>query len=82
MKLPRMRTIPATHKLLKEIDPQTEVSQHFIRQLVLQGLVKYCMTGNKYLINFDNLMDYFENPDRDSGLVEDNSEFGKIRAVK
>lgn len=78
-RIPRMRTIEASYELLKQYDPSTSVSKHFIRQLVLSGKVKYCMAGSRYLIHFDSLLEYFNNPH-----IDDESEdaHGTIQAVK
>ncbi len=43
--------------------------------------IPHCMSGGKYLVNFDDLLEYFKNPDRNLEETTE-SEYGKIRMVK
>lgn len=56
MNTPRMRTIPQAYLELKNIDPNTAVTERAIRKLVNDGAIPYFKIGNKTLINFDLLL--------------------------
>lgn len=58
IKIAKMRTIKKCLQLIKEIDPDTAVSEWFIRQLCNSGKITYDKSGNKSLVNFDSLLDY------------------------
>ena len=45
---------------LKNIDPNTAVSKHYIRQLIISNKIPYRKAGNKYLFDFDRLVEYFD----------------------
>lgn len=81
-KIPKMRTIEGSYALLKKYDPNTSISKHFIRQLVLNKKVKHCMSGGKYLLNFDSLLEYLSNPPNDEDNLSQSLEYGKIRPIK
>lgn len=53
-----MRILKEAVLELKEIDPQTSVTEYFIRQLALQGKILSIRAGRKRLINFDSLLEY------------------------
>jgi len=75
----RIRTISGCVEELKKLDPHTQVSRNFVRNLVLSGKVKFVRAGSKYLVQFDDLLRYLNSPD-----VERNefAEYGKIRPIK
>ena len=56
--MPRMRTIQEAAAELKKTDPNTAVTPHAIRQLVLSGAIPHIRAGKKYLINMKNLENY------------------------
>lgn len=58
MEVARMRTIRQCVHELKLLDPDTAVSEWFIRCLCKDGKVKHFMTGTKVLVNFDDLIRY------------------------
>lgn len=58
----RMRTITKTIEYLKEKDPESAISEWWIRQMVRTGQLKHHKAGNKYLINLDYLEEYLKNP--------------------
>lgn len=60
----RYRTINATIKELKEIDPNTCLSTHFIRCLCSSKKVISLTAGNKVLVNFDDLLNYLQKGER------------------
>lgn len=60
----RYRTINATIKELKEIDPNTCISTYFIRCLCNSKKVLSLTAGNKVLVNFDDLLNYLQKGER------------------
>jgi hypothetical protein len=68
---PRMRTIPESSTLLKEMDENTAITKCAIRRLVLDGKIKSVKAGRKILINFDNLLEYLANPIQDDDPEEE-----------
>lgn len=70
--LPKMATINECAKTVK-------LAKYHIRQLVLQGKVKYVKTGKKYLINLNSLIEYLNNGETQTETEDNNT--SKIRKV-
>lgn len=60
--LPRMRTIKECIHELKAADPQTAVTEYFLRDLINSGELPVIRAGRKILINIDTLSRFLENP--------------------
>nr|DAH08910.1 MAG TPA: Protein of unknown function (DUF1580) [Caudoviricetes sp.] len=60
MPIPRMRLLKEAAEEIKAVDPNTAVTQCFIRRLALDGKVKSVMAGRKRLINLDDLLQYLD----------------------
>lgn len=58
----RVRTIRETANIIKEMDPDTQLTEKTIRKMVSEGTIPSLKTGNKYLINVDKLIEMFETP--------------------
>lgn len=56
-RVPRMRTSSKVVAEIKALDPDSEVTEYFVRQLVKDGTVKPTWAGNKALINLDDVLD-------------------------
>lgn len=56
--MPRMRTISEAAAELKQADPNTAITPHAVRKLVLTGEVPHIKAGKKRLINMDILERY------------------------
>ncbi len=56
--MPKMRTIQEAYNELKKIDPETAVTPHAIRKLVLSGEIPHIKAGKKYLVNMQILENY------------------------
>ena len=56
-RIPRMRTAPKIVAEIKALDPGSEVTEYFVRQLVKDGAVRPTWAGNKALINLDDVLD-------------------------
>ncbi len=54
--IPRMRTAPKIVAEIKALDPDSEVTEHYIRQLIKAGTVPVVWAGNKALINLDDVL--------------------------
>ena len=55
--IPRMRTVSKIVAEIKALDPGSEVTEYYIRQLVKEGTVSALWAGNKALINLDDVLD-------------------------
>ena len=56
--MPRIRTIEKAYDEIKRIDPETCITKHFIKNLIIEGVIPHRKTGNRYLIDLDNLIIY------------------------
>jgi len=54
----RLRTISKAYQLIKELDPETDISKYLIRKLAEQEKISLTRTGNKVLVDVDSIMDY------------------------
>lgn len=52
-----MRTAAKIVSEIRAADPDTEVSEYYIRQLVKEGAIPVVWAGNKALINLDDVLD-------------------------
>lgn len=55
--IPRMRTAAKIVAEIKALDPDTEVTEFYIRQLAKEGTVPVVWAGRKALINLDDVLD-------------------------
>ena len=61
-KIPIVLTVKdAVHKI-KEDCPNTAVTEHYLRQLIRDGVLPNLRAGNKQLINLDVLIEYLTDP--------------------
>lgn len=56
--LPRYRTIQQCLLEIKKIDKESAISEFLIRSLCNRQRIAHIKTGNKSLINLDNLLQY------------------------
>ena len=54
----RMRTLPATMKVIREADPDTAITPWALRNMVLSGEIPTVLVGRKRLIDVDKLPEY------------------------
>lgn len=72
----RMRFARQALEELKREDPETKVTEHYIRHLIKTGAVPSVTVGkNRRLINYDKLLLYLENAEREE------TEIGGIRKI-
>ena len=58
MAIPRMRTAPGVLEAIREEDPETELTEHYIRYLIRAELVPVLKVGKKKLVSVDDVMEY------------------------
>lgn len=57
--LSRVRTIPGAAKMPREIDPGCAVTGATVRRAVASGAIHHVSSGNRTLVNFDDVIAYF-----------------------
>lgn len=56
--MPRMRTAPGVLKIIKEKDPDTEVTLNFLRVLIRTNKIRVTTFGRKKLVDADAVIEY------------------------
>ena len=56
--MPRMRTAPGVLEVIKETDPNTEVTLSYLRRLIASGKVPVVSMGSKKLVDADMMIEY------------------------
>jgi len=79
MALARMRTIRQCYEYFKEQDPESCISEYYLRSLVKQNKVPVFHAGRKQLVNLDKLIDYLNS---DAAAYDEIQSYGKIRRVE
>ncbi len=74
----RMRTIKQTVLHIKLTDPDTAVTEWWLRSMLKTDKLKHHMAGNKYLIDIDYLEEYLKNPPEEE---KQEVEYGILRKV-
>ena len=77
----RMRTQAQALAEVKALDPNTALTAHALRKLILQKKIKVVIAGNKYLLNFDSLLEYLANPVSSTEEPHEVKGYGKLRPV-
>lgn len=54
--IPRMRTAAKVIAEIKALDPDSDVTEYCIRQMIKDGVVPVLKTGNKALVNLDDVL--------------------------
>lgn len=72
--LPKMATINECAQL-------SGLAKYAIRKLVLDNKVKYVKLGKKFLVNFDSLIEYFNNGEPQTEVEKQDNNTSKIRKV-
>lgn len=79
MSMPKMRTIKEAHQELKRLDPDTAVTEYYIKQLVLSGQIPHIRAGRKRMLNLDALILFLSNPAQVCNTEREQP--GKIRRI-
>lgn len=77
--LPRVRGIKEAVAELKLADPNTPITEHMLRRLVLSKAIPSIKIGCRYYVNLEVLTEHFLNGFE---LEDDTPEYGTIRAIK
>ncbi|NLN03859.1 MAG: helix-turn-helix domain-containing protein [Clostridiaceae bacterium] len=56
----RIRTIRETAKILKEMDPETRITENTLRKLITEGNLPHRTVGKTYLLDVDTIIDFFK----------------------
>lgn len=56
MSIPRMRTAEKCLEEIKKLDPETELTVHYIRELIRMEFVPVVYVGRKKLVDVDQLI--------------------------
>jgi len=79
MSTARMRTVKKALELMRELDPDTAVSEYCLRGLIKSGKIPVIHAGRKVLVNVDMLMTYIAAGDE--ATEREPSQMGVIRRV-
>ena len=58
-----LRTISKALEYIKQIDPETDVTEYMIRKLAQQGKVSQVQTGIKTLVDVESVIKYLSGED-------------------
>ena len=79
--MPRMRTAAKAHELILEQDPDSEVTLHYIRQLIATEAVPVVHVGRKKLVDVDQLLEYLAAGNKPT-TTEPVPGYGRLRRVE
>lgn len=60
-RIPRMRTLPKAVAEIRSADPESQFTLPMLRKMVSRGIIECVTMGNYKLIDFDKLLDIFQN---------------------
>ena len=78
--LPRMRTAAGVLAIIKEEDPNTKVSLHYLRCLIASGKIPVTCAGKKRLVDADAVIAYIAKGENEIQDIQSVGA-GKIRRV-
>ena len=84
-KLPRMRVASKAAKELKQMDPDTYLTERTLRRLMHEGRIPYVSVGSRQLLNLDWLIDRLAAGESfNSPTIEERAaqEWGKIQPIR
>lgn len=55
--IPRMRTAAKIVTEIRAMDPESDISEHYVRQLIKSGALPVVWAGNKALVNLDDVLE-------------------------
>lgn len=56
----KIRSIKQTADYFRQLDPETQITEYTIRKLIADGTIPSIKTGNKHLVNLDQVQSLFE----------------------
>ena len=75
----RMRLIREAFEQLKLDDPDTDITMYALRTIVKSGKVATIPLGRKTLLNYDSLIEYLNNGDKQEDVSDKG--YGGIRRL-
>ena len=75
--IPRMRTAPKIVAEIKALDPDTEITEYYVRQLVKEGAVPVVWAGNKALINLNDVLNLLR-----TGTAQPQAAVSTVRGIR
>ena len=79
--MPRMRTAAKVHELILEQDPESEITLHYIRQLIATGAIPVVHVGRKKLVDVDQLLAYLAAGNEAPTTTDPAVGYGKLRRI-
>lgn len=61
--MPRMRIASGVLAIIKETDPDTDITLHFIRQIIKSGKIPVVKVGRKVLVDADKIIELIASGD-------------------
>jgi hypothetical protein len=74
---PKVRTVKKCAALFKELDPETAITEHYLRMLIKSGY-PVIRAGNRMLLNYDELCAYLARGEPEKAEVPHS---GEIRPI-
>ena len=56
----KIRSIKQSADYFKQLDPETQITEYTLRKLIADGTIPSIKTGNKHLVNLDQVLSLFE----------------------
>lgn len=56
----KIRSIKQAAEYFRQLDPETQITEYTLRKLIADGTIPSIKTGNKYLVNLDQVLSLFE----------------------
>ncbi len=77
--MPRMRTIQQTIQYLRTKDPDTAVTEWWLRNILRAGKIRHHRAGCKFLVDLDAIDIFLSNPPADE--PDPAQRYGTIRKI-
>ena len=74
MPLPRMRSIYQAIDMIKKEDPDTQVTYHLVKKMCSDKKIRCFNSGNKIILNFDDLVELLTTGEVAALAAENKSE--------
>ncbi len=79
--IPRMRTPAEAIREIKREDPESGITEHFIRKLARDGKISSVMAGRKLLVNLDSALAYLMGDTMPTPDKSPQEGYGEIRKI-
>lgn len=79
--MPRMRTVAGTLELIRQEDPGTQITAHYIRRIFKSGAVQVVHNGKKVLANADEVMAFITSGEPLPVQHKEDDRIGVIRKI-